>query len=164
MTNCPEFFPATPVFKIGIMKNPIRFLIVEDNQDDEFLLLRQLKKAQLDRHIRVIDDGGKALDYLKNERYKSETLVAIFLDLQLPTVSGIQLLEAIRADERIRHLPVILMSSSNAQEDLDRCRELGVSSYVRKPISFTAFAKAVADTFDARRSLGVPVVASGMVD
>jgi len=134
------------------MKTLTRILIVEDNPDDEALLLRQLKKAQLDRQVRVIADGARALYYLTDPKFKCEELVAVFLDLQLPSVSGLQLLEAIRADERIKHLPVILMTSTNAQEDLDRCRELGVSSYVRKPVSFSAFAKAVADSFHARRT------------
>jgi len=129
-----------------------RILIIEDNPDDETLLLRQLKKAKLSTQVRVIADGGRARDYLTDPRFKAEDLIAVFLDLQLPTLGGLQLLEIIRADERIRHLPVILMTSSNAQEQIDRCRELGVSSYVRKPVTFSAFAKAIADSFHIRKS------------
>ena len=128
------------------MPNSTRFLIIEDNPDDENLLLRQLKRAQLADKVKVINDGERALDYLRSPKNKAENLVAIFLDLKLPLRSGMEILEDIRANERLLNIPVILMTSSNAQEDLDRCRELGVSAYVQKPVSFTAFAKAVADT------------------
>jgi CheY-like chemotaxis protein len=77
----------------------------------------------------------------------------VFLDLQLPTLTGLQLLEAIRADDRIKDVPVIVMTSSNDPADLDRCRELGVFSFVQKPLTFASFAKAFADTFHARREV-----------
>jgi two-component system, response regulator len=129
------------------MNSPTRILIVEDNSDDEILLLRQLKKAGLDSHVRIIADGGRALDYLTNERLNAHELVAVFLDLQLPTVTGLEILRAIRADERIKHLPVILMTSSNAPQAIEECRSLGISSFVAKPVTFSSFAKAVADSF-----------------
>ena len=71
--------------------------------------------------------------------------------MQLPTLTGIRLLEAVRNDDRIRHLPVIVMTSSNDPAELERCRELGVFSFVQKPLTFASFAKAFADTFHARR-------------
>ena len=121
--------------------------MIEDNPDDEALLLRQLRKVQFERHIKVIHDGREALDYLKDERFKCETLAAVFLDLRLPTVHGLQILEAIRSDERLRNIPVIVMTSSNSPEELERCRELRVSGYVSKPLNFSSFAKAFADAF-----------------
>ena len=126
---------------------PTRILIVEDNSDDEILLLRQLKKAQLNQHVRVITNGGRALDYLREGRFRAHELVAVFLDFNLPSVSGLELLRVIRTDERLKHLPVILMTSSNAPEILEQSRSLGVSSFVRKPVTFSAFSKALADTF-----------------
>jgi len=125
--------------------------VVEDNPDDEALLLHQLEKAQLDGQIRVIADGNRALNYLSDAKYRCEDLVAVFLDLQLPAMGGVQLLETIRAADRLKHLPVIVMTSTNAPEELDRCRALGVSSYVSKPVTFFAFMKAIADTFHSRR-------------
>jgi len=131
---------------------PIRILIVEDNPDDEASLLRQLKKAQLDGQIRVIADGNRALNYLTDAKQRCEDLVAVFLKLNLPVAGGgLKLLEAIRGADRLRHLPVIVMTSNNAQEELDKCHALGVSAYVNKPVSFSAFVKAIADSFHDRR-------------
>ena len=131
--------------------------MIEDNPDDEALLMRQLKRAELEKHVKVIHDGGKALDYLTDERSRCEDLAAVFLDLKLPTLGGLKILEAIRADDRLRDLPVIVMTSSNAPEELEKCRELGVSCYVSKPLTFSSFAKAFADTFHARRTASVVV-------
>ena len=133
------------------MKSPRQILMIEDNSDDEALLLRQLKKAKLERHIRVIHDGGKALEYLMDERFKCEDLAAIFLDLRLPTIDGLRILEAIKSEGRLLNVPVVVMTSSNAPEELEKCHELGVSSYINKPVTFSSFAKAFADTFQNRR-------------
>ena len=133
------------------MKSPRQILMIEDNSDDEALLLRQLKKAKLERHIRVIHDGGKALEYLVDERFKCEDLAAIFLDLRLPTIDGLRILEAIKSEGRLQNVPVVVMTSSNAPEELEICHELGVSSYINKPVTFSSFAKAFADTFQNRR-------------
>jgi|SRR6202050_5958493 len=122
-----------------------RILIVEDNADDEALLLHQINKAQFAEQVKVIRDGLEALNFLMLS--EAEHLVALFLDLKLPSLNGLLLLEKVRAHERVRNLPVIVMTSSNSPEDLSRCAALGVSSFVQKPVSFTAFSKAIADTF-----------------
>ena len=133
------------------MKSPRQILMIEDNSDDEALLLRQLKKAKLERHIRVIHDGGKALEYLMDERFKCEDLAAIFLDLHLPTIEGLRILEAIKSEGRLQNIPVVVMTSSNSPEELEKFHELGVSSYIYKPVTFSSFAKAFADTFQTKR-------------
>jgi two-component system, response regulator len=134
------------------MKNLRHILIIEDNTDDQVLLLRQLKSVQVARPIKVIHDGGKALEYLMNERFKCEDLAAIFLDLNLPTIDGLRLLEAIRSESRFQKVPVIVMTSSNSPEDLEKCRRLGVSYYVSKPVTLAKFAQAFSDTFQDRRA------------
>ena len=134
-----------------------RILIIEDNPDDEALLMRQLQKAQLHQQVKVIGDGKTALEYLTDINSRCEELVAIFLDLNLPSLSGLQLLEKMRSYDRIGHLPVIVMTSSNAPTDLEKCQKLGVSCYVQKPITFTTFSKAVADSFHA------PLTKTGLI-
>jgi two-component system, response regulator len=129
---------------------PTRILIVEDNADDEFLLMRQLQKADLHTQVKVIADGGQALAYLTDEGQACENLIAIFLDLQLPTLPGLQLLKAIRALKRTMHLPVVVMTSSKDPKQIAECRALGISAFVDKPVTFSAFTNALADTFHAR--------------
>jgi CheY-like chemotaxis protein len=126
---------------------PIKILIVEDNADDEALLMRQLEKADLHTQVKVIPDGGQALAYLMNEAHGCENLVTVFLDMQLPTLTGLQLLRAIRTMERLSHLPVVLMTSSNDPMEIERCRTLGISAFVPKPVTFAAFARAIASSF-----------------
>ena len=126
---------------------PTKILIVEDNPDDEALLMRQLEKADLHTQVKVIPDGGQALAYLMNEEHRGENLVAIFLDMKLPTLNGVQLLRAIRTLDRLSHLPVILITASTDLKEIERCRALGISAFVPKPVTFATFAHAVADTF-----------------
>ena len=133
------------------MKSLTRILIIEDNPDDEALVLRELKKADMDEHVLVIRDGAKALRFLSAENFASEEFAAVFLDLKLPNVSGLKVLETIRDQERTRALAVIVMTSSNSPEELDRCRQLGVSCYVSKPLTFSSFAKAFADSFQEKQ-------------
>lgn len=147
------------------MKTPSRILIIEDNPDDEALLMRQLKKAGLQEHVKAIHDGAKALAYFTDERVALQDLVAVFLDLKLPRVSGLEILEAIRAGERTQHLTVIVMTSSNSPQQMEKCKELGVSCYVQKPLTFSSFAKAFADTFHERRAAaGSEMVSVGTID
>lgn len=129
-----------------------RILIVEDNADDEALLMRQLQKAQLHQHVKVIADGKAAVEFLTDNDSRCDELIAVFLDLKLPSISGLHVLEKVRSHDRTRNLPVIVMTSSNAPTDLERCRQLGVSCYVQKPITFATFTKAVADSFHAPKT------------
>ena len=88
-----------------------RILIVEDNPDDGELLMRQIKKAHLAEQVKVINDGRQAMNFLADANSPSKDLVAMFLDLKLPSLSGLDLLKKVRADERTRNLPVIVMTS-----------------------------------------------------
>jgi two-component system response regulator len=133
------------------MASPRHILIIEDNPDDEALLMRQLKKAEMDEHVKAIHDGGKALKFLLDPKNACEKLAAVFLDLKLPTIGGLDILAAIRADERLQDLSVIVMTSAASQKDMDRCRDLGATNFASKPLTFASFAKAFAETFNARR-------------
>ena len=129
--------------------NLVRVIVIEDNADDQELLHRQLRKSGMDSHVKFISNGQEALDFLVNPASPSlaKELIAVFLDLKLPSINGVELLRRIRATEHLKNLPVIVMTSSNDPKDIEECRRLKVTSYVSKPVSFTTFSKAVADVF-----------------
>lgn len=123
-------------------------LLVEDNPDDEALTIRALKKNNIKNDVVVARDGVEALDYLfgRREHEGRDTSVLpqiVLLDLKLPKVDGLDVLRAIRGDERTKRLPVVILTSSKEDKDLLQGYELGANSYVRKPVDFTAFAEAV---------------------
>lgn len=106
--------------------------------------MRQLQKAGLAQNIQVVRDGNRALKLLTAD---NQELVALFLDLHLPGIGGLEILEKVRSHDRLKALPVIVMTSSNHPEEIKRCHQLRVNGFVQKPVSFNAFSKAIADTF-----------------
>lgn len=123
-------------------------LLVEDNPDDEALALRALKKNDIDCGVAIARDGIEALDYLfcrgvYAERGCGVPPRVIFLDLNLPRMDGLEVLRRLRADDRTRLIPVVILTTSDAQEDLVRSYRLGANSFVRKPIDFNEFVAAV---------------------
>ena len=129
--------------------NERTILIVEDNADDEEFTLRALHRAHVTNEIVVTRDGREALDYLFAEnQYAGRDLTSmpavILLDLKLPKLSGIDVLRRIRAEPATRFIPVVVLTSSNEDEDMLNSYESGANSYVRKPVEFAAFANAVA--------------------
>ena len=124
-------------------------LLVEDNPDDEEFTLRSLRKAHVQNEIVVTRDGSEALDYLFGQglhagRDMSRMPAVVLLDLKLPKLSGIEVLRRIRADAQTRLIPVVILTSSNEEEDMLDSYGSGANSYVRKPVSFADFADAVA--------------------
>lgn len=123
-------------------------LLVEDSADDEILTLRAFKKQNIKNQIVVARDGAEALDYLFGTgqyegRDLSQVPHLILLDLKLPKVDGLEVLRRIRANERTRLIPVVVLTSSNEQQDLVESYQLGANSYIRKPVDFSQFAEAV---------------------
>ncbi len=122
-------------------------LLVEDNADDEILTLRALKKSNILNEVVVARNGVEALDYLFAEgayagRDLSVMPQVILLDLKLPKVDGLEVLRRIRADERTKLLPVVILTSSNEEQDRMNGYGLGANSYVRKPVDFNQFSEA----------------------
>jgi two-component system response regulator len=124
-------------------------LLVEDNPSDADLTRRALSKGHISNDLVVAEDGQDALDYLRGEgayfgRAVSETPSVILLDLKLPKVSGLDVLRVVRADARLRRIPVVILTSSKEEEDASTGYDLGVNSYVRKPVDFKEFQEAIA--------------------
>lgn len=125
------------------MSDKIIFLI-EDNPDDEALTLRALKKNNIMNQVIVAHDGAEALDYLLGPNSANNRVPqVILLDLKLPKIDGLEVLKRLRADERTRLLPVIILTSSREDQDLISSYELGANSYIRKPVDFNQFIAAV---------------------
>jgi two-component system, response regulator len=123
-------------------------LLVEDNADDEALTLRALKKGKVLNEVVVARDGVEALEWLFAEGAYAgrDTRVqpqVILLDLNMPRLSGLEVLEKIRADARTRTIPVVVLTSSQQDEDVVASYTLGANSYVRKPVDFAHFTEAV---------------------
>jgi CheY-like chemotaxis protein len=119
-------------------------LVVEDDANDCLMLVRQIEKAQIDDHVTVIGNGRKALDFLLK---CSPSPLAVFLDLKLPGLDGIELLEKIRQDPRLKSVPVIVMTGSVNPHDERESARLGATAYLQKPISLTTFIKTVSHLF-----------------
>ena len=119
-------------------------LVVEDDANDRLLLVRQLERAQIDDSVTVVPKGEEAIDFLK----RAERLpLAVFLDLKLPGMSGVEVLNQIREDERTRNVPVIVMTGAVDPESESACNRLGVTAYLVKPIGLTTFIKTVSHLF-----------------
>ncbi len=122
-----------------------KILLVEDNPDDVALTLRALKTHNITNDVVVARDGVEALDYLfgtKGQPAPSELPAVVLLDLNLPRVNGLEVLERIRAEERSRMLPVVILTSSDEERDVVKGYSLGANSYVRKPVDFVQFTEA----------------------
>jgi CheY-like chemotaxis protein len=129
------------------MLKPI--LLVEDDKRDLELTLIALERSQLANEVVILRDGAQALDYLRREgehAARSEGNPAvILLDLKLPKVTGLEVLEAVRADPALRSVPVVMLTSSQEESDVLKSYELGVNAYVVKPVAFERFVSAIAD-------------------
>lgn len=119
-------------------------LLVEDNPDDEALTLRALKKNNIMNQVVVARDGEEALHYLLGpDSTNNLTPQVVLLDLKLPKLDGLEVLKRIRANEKTKLLPVIVLTSSNEEQDLLNSYDSGANSYIRKPVDFTQFIAAV---------------------
>lgn len=128
----------------------LEILLVEDNLNDAELTIRALRKNNFANKVIHLKDGAEALDFIFCEgEFRDRNILAkpkvILLDLKMPKVSGIEVLQRIRADERTRYIPVVVLTSSNEDPDVKACYSLGVNSYIVKPVGFENFTKAVAE-------------------
>jgi len=131
-------------------QNILEVLLIEDNMADAELTIRALKKRNLANHLVHLKDGAQALDFLFaggefQSRDATQVPRLILLDLKMPKVNGIEVLSKIRSDDRTKKIPVVILTSSKEDPDIDECYRLGVNSYIVKPVEFDSFLKAVTD-------------------
>jgi CheY-like chemotaxis protein len=129
-------------------QNPVEILLVEDNPDDVDLALHALRKNNLTNRIQVVRDGEEALDFIfgkgTNSDHPSEQHPKfILLDLKLPKVDGLEVLKRLKSDPQTRSIPVVMLTSSREECDIVKSYQLGVNSYIVKPVDFEQFTEAV---------------------
>lgn len=132
-----------------MIKTILDIILVEDNPADIEMTLDALKENNLANRVKVLKDGQEAVDYIfRQGEYSTcgicERPVLILLDLKLPKIDGLEILRRIRADERTKSIPVVVLTSSPQDQDRIECYDLGVNSYIVKPVEFNNFAKVVA--------------------
>lgn len=132
------------------MENEIEILLVEDNPSDAEMTIRALRKNNLANNLMHVKDGAEALDFLYAEgrfaeRGGKNLPKIVVLDLKMPKVNGLEVLRRIKGDERTRQIPVVVLTSSKEDPDVEECYRLGVNSYVVKPVEFDEFYKAVSE-------------------
>ena len=131
-------------------ENTVEILLVEDNPHDAEMTIRALKRANLANKLIHVKDGEQALDFIFSRgdfggRHVDDKPKVILLDIKMPKVDGIEVLRQVKASEATRTIPVVIMTSSKEEQDIINSYNLGVNSYVVKPVDFEGFAKAVAE-------------------
>ena len=124
----------------------VEILLVEDNPNDVMLALHAFKKHKLSNHVHVVRDGAEALEFLfcagAYADRPPDNPKAVLLDLKLPKVDGLEVLRRLKADPRTQRIPVVMLTSSREDQDIKKCYELGVNSYIVKPVDFEQFVEA----------------------
>lgn len=131
-------------------KGEIEILLVEDNPADAELTLRALKKVHIANKVFLVNDGDEAMDFLFargkfSDREHIQNPKVILLDLKLPKVSGLEVLRSIKSNEKLKSIPVVVLTSSKEDPDIKQSYALGANSYVVKPVGFENFLKAVSE-------------------
>ena len=131
------------------MSNELEIILVEDNPDDAALVIRALKKSKLANNLIHLKDGVEALEFIFNSA-NAEILLnrpskVILLDLKMPRINGLEVLEKLKSDARTKTIPVVVLTSSAEDPDIKTCYELGANSYIVKPVDFDNFSKVVSD-------------------
>jgi len=132
------------------LNSEVEILLVEDNSSDAEMTIRALKKSNLANNLLHLRDGAEALDFVFAEgkytgRQMADTPKVILLDLKMPKVNGIEVLHKIKSDLRTAKIPIVILTSSREDPDIQECYRLGVNGYVVKPVEFDEFHKAISD-------------------
>jgi two-component system, response regulator len=129
--------------------NSIDILLIEDNPEDAELTIHQLKKHNMANNLFHVTDGEEALEFIfaegeyDNQQENVNSPKLILLDIKMPKVNGMEVLEKIKSDKRTKNIPVVILTSSKEDPDIKRCYDLGANSYIVKPVNFEGFAQAI---------------------
>lgn len=129
--------------------NSVELLLVEDNINDAELAIRELKKHNLTNNLFHVKDGEEAIEFIfgigkySESRNVNHSPKVVLLDIQMPKVNGIEVLQRIKSDDRTKSMPVVILTSSKEDPDIKRCYDLGANSYIVKPVNFEGFAEAI---------------------
>lgn len=128
----------------------LEILLVEDNQSDAEMTIRALKKNNLSNNIIHLKDGAEALDFIFGTgqfegRDISNQPKIVLLDLKMPKVNGLEVLQTLKSDDRTKSIPIVMLTSSKEDPDIKKCYQLGVNSYIVKPVGFENFSSAIAN-------------------
>lgn len=132
------------------MSKEVKILLVEDNVNDADLTIRALKKNNFSNELLHLKDGAEALDFIFSKgayagRGEGFYPKVILLDLKMPKVNGFEVLKALKSDERTRRIPVVILTSSKEDPDIELCYNLGANSYIVKPVNFDSFVKTMGE-------------------
>lgn len=133
-----------------MVKKKVEILLCEDNKRDADLTIRALKRRKLANNVVWVKDGEQALDYIFAQgKYSGRSIKdmprVILLDLKMPKVDGMEVLEEVRAHDETKHIPVVMMTSSQEEKDIIKSYDLGVNSYIVKPVDFNKFMDSISD-------------------
>jgi len=125
------------------MSTPVKIVMVEDDHGHAKLIEKNIRRANIANDIMHFDDGGTALEYLFSDEVRTNGPLLILLDLNLPDMSGTDILAQVKADERLRRAPVVVLTTTDDKVEIQRCYDLGCNVYITKPVDYESFADAI---------------------
>ncbi len=125
------------------MTLPVKIVMIEDDLGHAKLIEKNIRRANINNEIKHFADGGTALDYLFSPEVLANGPMLILLDLNLPDMSGIDILQRVKADDRLKRAPVVVLTTTDDKVEIDRCYDLGCNVYITKPVDYEAFSAAI---------------------
>ena len=125
------------------MSNPVKIVMIEDDHGHARLIEKNIRRANISNEIIHFDHGQPALDYLFSEEVRVNGPILILLDLNLPDMSGTDILAEVKGDERLKRAPVVVLTTTDDKTEIDRCYDLGCNVYITKPVDYESFAGAI---------------------
>lgn len=123
--------------------SPVKIVMVEDDAGHARLIEKNIRRAAISNEIVHFEEGGAAIDYLFSDEVRTNGPLLILLDLNLPDMSGTEILERVKADERLKRAPVVVLTTTDDKLEIQRCYDLGCNVYITKPVDYEAFAGAI---------------------